>query len=78
MTNSDHDYILEETKYRAKIELEINSRDDSNEEYFLLSLSHLFISLVELLYVFFTQYLYACDISYYPIMSFFFNLYFLI
>ena len=42
---------------------------------FVLVLSHLFISQIYLLYTVFTQYVYACDISYYPIMTFIINLY---
>ena len=32
-----------------------------------------FISSIELIFIIITQYLYACDISYYPIMSFIFQ-----
>ena len=78
LTDSDHDYILGEIEHRNKIELERNLRDDGDEEQFLLILSHLLISSIELFYIFFPQYLYACDISYYLIISFIFNLYLLI
>ena len=36
LTEYDHDYIFEEIEHRDKIELEINSRDDGDEEYFVL------------------------------------------
>ena len=32
LTDCDHDYILEEIEHRDKVELEINSRDDVEEE----------------------------------------------
>ena len=41
------------------------------------SFSHFFISLIGLLFVIFPQYVYACDIRYYPIIPFIFNIYFL-
>ena len=69
LTDYDHDYILEEIEHREKIELEINSRDDGDEEY-IFCFNPFFISSIELLYMVFPQYVYACDISYYFIMSF--------
>ena len=41
----------------------------------LLILSHLFISSVELLYMIFPLYVYACYIIYYSIISFIFSVY---
>ena len=35
LTDSDHDYILEEIEHRDKIGLEINSRDDGDEDFFV-------------------------------------------
>ena len=34
LTDSDHDYTLEEIEHRHKIYLEINSRDDGDEDLF--------------------------------------------
>ena len=44
LTDSDHDYFLDKIKHRDKIALEFVLRDDGHEGYFLLILSHLFIS----------------------------------
>ena len=77
MTDSHHDYILEDIEHKNKIEFEINLRYDGDEEYFLLILSNLFLSSIELLYTIFPQYVNSYDISYYPIMSFILNIYFL-
>ena len=51
---------------------------DGDEESFLLILYFLFILSIELLYNIFPQYVYACGIIYYPIMSFIFNIYSLV
>ena len=47
LTDSDHDYILEAIEHIDKIELEINSRDDGDEEYiFCFKLFVYFIDIV--------------------------------
>ena len=67
LNDSNHDYILEETEHRDTFYLEIDLRDDGDEEYFLLVLSYFFPS-IELSSIIFPQYVYACDISHYPVM----------
>ena len=62
-------------EHRDKIESVINLRDDGNEDLFLFILSHLFILSIELLNMIYPQYVYTCDISYYPIISFILNVY---
>ena len=44
ITDFDHDYILKEVDHRERLELEINLRDDGDEEIILLIISYLFIS----------------------------------
>ena len=69
MTDYDPNDILEEIEHREKIEYEKNIRDDGDEKQLLFIFSHFFISYIELLFIISPQYIYACDISYYPTMS---------
>ena len=74
LTDYTHDYIHEEIEHRDKIELEINLRDDGSEYFFTYFKSFVYFINRVMIYDF-PQYVYACDISYYPIMSLILNLY---
>ena len=53
LNDSNHDYILEETEHRDTFYLEIDLRDDGDEEYFLLVLSYFFFIHRTVIYNFF-------------------------